>query len=76
MGGLSVILYKPWRRRVDKKRVRNARFEPLSQDAATARAEDEEEQQSAPRAQKSGTKDVDVYVEPIEATDAAGPVHR
>ena len=76
MGGLSVILYKPWRRRIDRKRVRNAHFEPLSQDAATTRAEDEEEQQNMLRAQKSVTKDVDVNIEPIETTEAAGPAHR
>ncbi|KAI4675752.1 uncharacterized protein J4E88_007787 [Alternaria novae-zelandiae] len=31
-GGLSVLLYKPWRRRIDRKRVNNAHFEPLPQE--------------------------------------------
>ncbi|KAF2477553.1 high affinity nickel transport protein nic1 [Lindgomyces ingoldianus] len=30
-GGLSVLLYKPWRRRVDRKRARRAHFLPLPQ---------------------------------------------
>lgn len=35
-GGLSVLLYKPWRRRVDKKRLSNLPFESLPSDSETA----------------------------------------
>jgi high-affinity nickel-transport protein len=69
-----VLIYKPWRRRIDKKRVRNAHFEPLSQDQATAGLE-EEELQHAPVASNDVPKDMGVSVEPVEVTDAAGPVH-
>lgn len=71
-GGLSVFLYKPWRRRVDKKRLGNAHFEPLSQNPDTVAPHDEEQQNDPSR----GTKDVDVVVQSVEATDLAGPAHR
>ena len=70
-----MLLYKPWRRRVDKTRLGNAHFEPLSQNPDTAVRRDEE-QQSSPRATGERTKDVDVVVQSIEATDLAGPAHR
>jgi hypothetical protein len=54
-------------------RTRNAHFEPLSQEVTAARP-DEEELRDAPRAKKSGTKDVDVNIEPVEA-GVAGPAH-
>lgn len=74
-GGLSVILYKPWRRRIDKRRVRDAHFEPLSQDPSNARAEEEEIQ--APAATRQDViKDPNVNIEPVERTDEAGPVDR
>jgi high-affinity nickel-transport protein len=74
-GGLSVILYKPWRRRIDKKRVRNAHFEPLPQNlVATTR--DADEPHDAPAIGSDGMKGLDIKVQPIEATDVAGPAHR
>jgi high-affinity nickel-transport protein len=74
-GGLSVILYKPWRRRIDKKRVRNAHFEPLPQDlVATPR--DADELHDAPASGSEGVKALDIKVQPIEATDVAGPAPR
>ncbi|KZM18973.1 metal ion binding [Ascochyta rabiei] len=74
-GGLSVLLYKPWRRRIDKKRLGNAHFEPLSQSPDTATRNDEE-QHSGAAGREGGTKNVDVVVQSIEATDLAGPAHR
>jgi high-affinity nickel-transport protein len=71
-GGLSVILYRPWRRRVDRKRVRNARFEPLSQDPGSTRVDDEELQVS-PTTDRAPTKDLAITVEPVEVKDDAGP---
>jgi high-affinity nickel-transport protein len=71
-GGLSVILYKPWRRRIDKKRVRNTHFEPLPQDLiATSR--DANEIHNAPAIGSDGVKALDIKVQPLEATDVAGP---
>ncbi|OAL48228.1 NicO-domain-containing protein [Pyrenochaeta sp. DS3sAY3a] len=74
-GGLSVLLYKPWRRRIDKKRVQNAHFEPLSQDPNNNRLDDEE-QQVSPQADTVLTKNINVDVAPVENADAAGPAHR
>lgn len=74
-GGLSVILYKPWRRRIDKRRVRDAHFEPLSQDPSNIRVE-EEEIQVAATARQDVIKDPNVNIEPVERTDGAGPVDR
>jgi len=71
-GGISVILYKPWRRRVDKKRIGNAHFEPLAQDPDVPRRDDEERQVPT-TAISTDTKDINVSVEPIQATDTAGP---
>jgi high-affinity nickel-transport protein len=69
------LLYKPWRRRIDKKRVRNAHFEPLAQDPTTAQRDDEELQDSLPT-DRNGAKDLNINVEPVEATDIAGPAAR
>jgi high-affinity nickel-transport protein len=71
-GGLSVIVYRPWRRRIDKRRVRNAHFEPLSQDPSSARV-DNEELHVSPVTDRTPTKDLAIAV---EAVDAAGPSHR
>lgn len=70
-----MLLYKPWRRRIDKKRVQNAHFEPLSQDPNNNRL-DEEEQQVPPPADTTLTKNIDVDVAPVESIDAAGPAYR
>lgn len=74
-GGLSVLLYKPWRRRIDRKRLGDAHFEPLSQDSIPAQIVDEE-LESDPGANQTHSKDVGVNVVPVKATDAAGPVQR
>ncbi|KAF2248369.1 NicO-domain-containing protein [Trematosphaeria pertusa] len=71
-GGLSVILYKPWRRRIDKKRLRNATFEPLPPNTYTD-AETDEDREDGSKQVKDGVKGADVDIEPVEATDAAGP---
>jgi high-affinity nickel-transport protein len=70
-----VLFYKPWRRRIDKKRVSDAHFEPLSQDLETNEPQDEE-QRTVPQSMATYAKDVDVSVEPVEATDVAGSAHR
>lgn len=73
------MLYKPWRRRIDQKRVRNAYFEPLPQSPSTPEPVNEE-QEDMFVANKNSSKDVDVdvnvNVEHIEATDTAGPAHQ
>ncbi|RAR13036.1 high affinity nickel transport protein nic1 [Stemphylium lycopersici] len=74
-GGLSVLLYKPWRRRIDNRRATNAHFEPLPQDQETPEP-NREELRYAPGQENVYTKDVDVNVEPVEATDVAGPARR
>lgn len=74
-GGLSVILYKPWRRRIDKKRLGNAHFEPLPQNPSTQTPEDEY-LQDAREESLSQNKGARVSVAHVEATDAVGPVHR
>ncbi|EUC47990.1 hypothetical protein COCMIDRAFT_88520 [Bipolaris oryzae ATCC 44560] len=74
-GGLSVLLYKPWRRRIDNKRVTNAHFEPLSQDQDTPQA-GEGEPHDIQETSVALAKNMDAHVEPVEATDAAGPAHR
>jgi high-affinity nickel-transport protein len=74
-GGLSVLLYKPWRRRVDKKRLGNAHFEPLPQ-STDAIGRNDEEQQSSSTTAGEGLKDVHVVVQSVEATDLAGPAQR
>ncbi|PSN74626.1 NicO-domain-containing protein [Corynespora cassiicola Philippines] len=71
-GGLSILLYKPWRRRVDKTRVRDAHFEPLPQSPILAR-DTENDVESGSQPTKYGTAGPQVYVEPAKATDAAGP---
>jgi high-affinity nickel-transport protein len=73
-GGLSVILYKPWRRRIDKRRVRNAHFEALAQEPAPARTE-EEELYTPSVLNKDNIKNSNVNILPVEATDVAGPVN-
>ena len=74
-GGLSVLLYKPWRRRVDRKRLDNAHFEPLPQNTDTPGRNDEEHQGRLTAA-GGGLKDVDVVVTSVEGTDVAGPSQR
>lgn len=69
------MLYKPWRRRIDKKRVGNAHFEPLSQEQSDFGPEEEVDGNvSSPNV--TSAKDVSVYVEPVGATDSAGPANR
>ncbi|KAF2995996.1 Mitochondrial beta-keto-acyl synthase [Curvularia kusanoi] len=76
-GGLSVLLYRPWRRRVDKMRLGNAHFESLSQTFSPSGPNDEEQQQQQQRSDESrATKDVDVLVRSVEETDLAGPAYR
>jgi high-affinity nickel-transport protein len=68
-----VLLYGPWRRRVDKKRMQNTYFEPVLADAARATDCGETRGQDEQRCAKDGAKGADVKVKPVEATDAAGP---
>lgn len=70
-----MILYKPWRRRIDKRRVHSAHFEPLSQDPASARAEGEGLQVPLTTG-REGLKDPNVLIEPVDATVIAGPANR
>ncbi|KAF2027996.1 NicO-domain-containing protein [Setomelanomma holmii] len=74
-GGLSVLLYKPWRRRIDKKRVSNAHFEPLPQDLPATLVTDEA-LQSTPTPNCAGAKEIDVEIQPFKVPDAAGSLRR
>ena len=68
-GGLSVILYKPWRQHIDKKRFQNASYE--SADESTETGFETEGGRDSDR--KDDAKAMDVNVQSVEATDAAGP---
>jgi high-affinity nickel-transport protein len=71
-GGLSVLLYKPWRRRIDRKRLRNAAFEPLGAQAEVNN-DGETVNYMDNRTTRDDSKTVDVSIEPVETVDAAGP---
>lgn len=66
-----MLLYKPWRRRIDRKRVRNAHFEPLSQNIDIQR--DDEELVEGPTVAKKGVDETEINIEPVQSTDTAGP---
>jgi high-affinity nickel-transport protein len=70
------LLYKPWRRRVDKSRASNDHFEPISQDSTILRPEGEELHASTVVGQRIRTKEPDINVRSVEATDIAGPAQR
>lgn len=72
-GGLSVLLYKPWRRRVDKKRAKRAHFVPLPQSSDIRRDLDDEDVESTPTPTKDGISGAEIHIAPVETTDAAGP---
>ncbi|KAF2846457.1 NicO-domain-containing protein [Plenodomus tracheiphilus IPT5] len=74
-GGLSVLLYKPWRRRIDKRRMQNAHFEPLVQDPNSVEPVDEDSLKISTTS-KNDRKKVDISVAAVEATDLAGPSRR
>lgn len=63
-----MLLYKPWRRRIDQRRLRCATFEPLpteaEADVGDRQAKDEERVDHQSKA-------AHISVEPIETTDAA-----
>lgn len=67
-----MLLYKPWRRRIDRKRLMNATFEPLEA-PADVESEHEVETPVEYHMKKDGSKTVDVSIESIEGTDLAGP---
>jgi len=72
------LLYRPWRRRVDKMRLGNAHFEPLSQGSnysGPSNQEQEQQQEQEQSGESSAAKDVDVVVQSIEDTSLAGPAH-
>ncbi|KAF1967735.1 high affinity nickel transport protein nic1 [Bimuria novae-zelandiae CBS 107.79] len=69
-GGLSVLLYRPWRRRVDRKRMRNATFQPLPAEADVV-ADDDESREG--ERTKDLSKAVDISVKPVGVTDPTGP---
>ncbi|KAF2270084.1 high affinity nickel transport protein nic1 [Lojkania enalia] len=71
-GVLSVLLYKPWRRRVDRKKLRSQNFEPLPISPDDYREEDEDLDEM-PRAGKGDDVEVNVKDVNMSATDVAGP---
>lgn len=62
-----MLLHKPWRRRVDRKRLRNAAFEPLPAQVSSETGSLE------PQDMGDRSKKVDVKIEPVEDIDASGP---
>jgi high-affinity nickel-transport protein len=67
-----VLIYKPWRRRVDNQRLRGATFEPLpthDEGIPENSIRREEESTNTPIV----TKTMGANVESVESTDAAGP---
>jgi nickel/cobalt transporter (NiCoT) family protein len=72
-GGLSVLLYKPWRRRIDRKRLRNHNFERLSETNSEELESNDQTRDDAPGSKGDGKKS-DVQVKLVEDGDAAGPV--
>ncbi|KAF2638609.1 NicO-domain-containing protein [Massarina eburnea CBS 473.64] len=72
-GGLSVILYRPWRRYIDKKRIQNANFESVSENSGTEAANEEPRNENGGQSVGVGAKDIDISIEPVEATGASGP---
>ncbi|KAF1961568.1 high affinity nickel transport protein nic1 [Byssothecium circinans] len=72
-GGLSVILYRPWRRHIDKKRMQHANFEPVLAENEAEVDNDETPDATEQWTTKRDAKAMDVDVKPVEATDAAGP---
>jgi high-affinity nickel-transport protein len=64
------VLYKPWRRQIDKKRARRAHFVPLPQSSDTQVEANEEDLEISPIQTKDGNE---INVAPVETTDAAGP---
>jgi high-affinity nickel-transport protein len=70
------LLYRPWRRRVDKMRLGNAHFEPVSQDSNYPGPSNQEQQQQEQSVESSAAKDVNVVVQSIEDTSLAGRAHR
>ena len=71
------MLYRPWRRRVDKMRLGNAHFEPLSQGSNYSGPSNQEQQQQGQEqsGESSAAKDVNVVVQSIEDTSLAGRAH-
>ncbi|KAF2742878.1 NicO-domain-containing protein [Sporormia fimetaria CBS 119925] len=73
-GGLSVLLYKPWRRRIDRKRLRNAHFERLLQAADDGGVQDEYRDDDVRVASRTSVDcEGPVDVVPVERSDATGP---
>jgi high-affinity nickel-transport protein len=73
-GGLSVLIYKPWRRHIDKKRMRNAQFLPIPQGTGSdIEASVPEQSNEIQRDTPKGADDGGVVEISIEVTDAAGP---
>ena len=70
-----MLLYKPWRRRIDQKRVGRAHFEPLPQSASLAGPVDGE-RQNIDGVDMDHSKKADISIAPVEATDVGGPAHR
>lgn len=68
-GGLSVLLYKPWRRRIDRKRVRDSHFEPVPQTPCGTNGTDEESQ-IVPTTDGKDSKSTKIVVQPIEASSS------
>jgi nickel/cobalt transporter (NiCoT) family protein len=75
-GALSVLLYKPWRRRIDKKRLQRDNFVPLPQSAEDYREEEENAENTStttPKADGRGKTGTGVEGRNINAIDAIRP---
>ena len=74
-GGLSVLIYKPWRRRIEKKKAHNAHFEPFSQTSVAIRPNGEDNQ-NVPDMDKKHGKGDNANMEQIRDTGGAWSAHR
>ena len=70
-----MLLYPPWRRRVDKKRVQFAHFEPLAQDSGNLDPVNETMGNALPT-NKTAFKDIDINIDPVDTTVVAGSSQR
>jgi high-affinity nickel-transport protein len=71
-GGLSVLVYGPWRRRVDSMRARNAHFEQIPQTIRDSRDDEEDVEDPIGKSADKGDR-TEINIKPVESTDAAGP---
>ena len=68
-----MLLYKPWRRRIDKKREQKAHFVPLPQSGDARSDINDENVERIMTPTKGAHGAAEINIAPARATDAAGP---